>query len=86
MNLGEDELTIAHRIGEKLINAVHNRKIYFKPTRKQLSNRILYASRELNLPFYVNYYLIHIRSKINNTIRQLKINYHDKIKEQIKEQ
>ena len=29
MNLGEDELTISHRIGEKPINCADNRKIYF---------------------------------------------------------
>ena len=43
MHLGEDELTISHRIGE------------IKPTRKQLTYRILYATCELNPPFYVNY-------------------------------
>ena len=34
MNLGGDELTIAHRIGEKSINGVDNRKIFLKPSRK----------------------------------------------------
>ena len=80
MNLGEDELTIAHRIGEKPINGVDNRKIFLKPTRKQLTHRFFYATCELNPPFYVNYYLIHTRSKIDYIIRQLKINYPDKIK------
>ena len=32
MNLGEDELTIAHRIGEKPINGVENGKIFLKTT------------------------------------------------------
>ena len=80
MNLGEDEFTIAYRIGEKPINDVDNRKIFFKPIRKQLSHRIFYATRELNPPFYLNYYLIPTRSKIDYIIRQLKINYSDKIK------
>ena len=34
MNLGEDKLTIAHRIGEKSINGVDNRRMFLKPTRK----------------------------------------------------
>ena len=80
MNLGEDKLTIAHRIGEKPINSVDNRKICLKQSRKQLSHRISYATCELNPPFYVNYYLIHTRSKIYYIIRQLKINYPDKIR------
>ena len=33
MNSGEDQLTIAHRIGEKPINGVDNRKIFLKPTK-----------------------------------------------------
>ena len=72
MNLDEDELTVANRIGEKPINGVDNRKIFFKPTRKPLSHRIFHATYELNPPFYVNYYLVHARRKIDNIIRQLK--------------
>ena len=80
MNLGEDELTIAYRIGEKPINDVDNRKIFLKPARKQLTHRILYATCELNPPFYVNYYLIHTRSKIDYINRQLKKIIPNKIK------
>ena len=40
----------------------------------------MYATCELNPPFYVNYYLIHTRSKIDYIICQLKINYQNKIK------
>ena len=58
MNLGEDEFTISHRIGEKCINCVDNRKIILKPTRKQLAYRIFCATCELNPPFYVHDYLI----------------------------
>ena len=36
MNLGEDDLSISHRIGEKPINGIDNRKIFLKPIRKQL--------------------------------------------------
>ena len=64
---------------KKPINGNDNQKI-FKPTRKQLTHRIFYATCELNHPFYVNNYLIHTRSKIDYTIRQFKINYPDKIK------
>ena len=49
------------------------------PTRKQLAHRIVYATWELNHPFYVNYYLIHTRSKIGYIIQKLKINYPNKI-------
>ena len=63
INLGEDELSIAHRIGEKPINGIDNRKIFIKPTRKELARRIFSATCELNPPFYVNYYIIHTRSK-----------------------
>ena len=59
MNLGEDEVSISHRIGEKPINVIDNRKIFLKPSRKELAHRIFYATWELNFPFYVNYYLIH---------------------------
>ena len=34
MKLGENELTIAHRIGEKPINGVDTLKVFLKPTRK----------------------------------------------------
>ena len=51
MNLGKHELTIAHRIGEKPINGVDNRKIFLRPTRKQLTHRNLYATCELNPSF-----------------------------------
>ena len=34
INLGEDELFIAHRIGEKPINGIDNRKIFLKPSKK----------------------------------------------------
>ena len=70
MNLGEEELTISHRMGEKPINGVNNRKIFFKPTGKQLTYRIFHANCELEPPFCVNYYVIHTRSKIDNIIRQ----------------
>ena len=41
---------------------------------------MFYATCELNPLFYVNYYLMHERSKIDYIIRQLKINYPNKIK------
>ena len=81
MNSGEDELSNSHGIGEKLINCVDNRKIFLKPTRKQLAYRIFHTTCELNLPFYVNYYFIHTRSKIGYIICQLKIYYPNEIKE-----
>ena len=65
---------------KKPINGVDNRKIFLKPTRKELVHRIFYATCKLNLPFYINYYLIHTRSRIAYIIRQLKINYQNKIK------
>ena len=80
MNLDEDELTVAHRIGEKPINVVDDRKIFFKPTRKQLSHRIFHASCELNPLFYVNYHLVYTRIKTDYVIRQLRINFPDKIR------
>ena len=80
MNLVEYELIIAHPIGEKPINGFDNGKIFLKPTRKQLTHRISYTTCELNPTFYVNYYFIHTRSKINYIIRQLKMNYPNKIK------
>ena len=79
INLGEDELSISHRIGEKPINGVDNRKIFLKPTKKELTHRIFYATCELNPPFYINHYIIHTRRKIDYIIRQLKINYPNKI-------
>ena len=51
-----------------------------KSTRKQLTHRIFHATCELHPPFYVNFFLTHTRSKIDFIIRQLKINYPDKIK------
>ena len=54
---------------------------FFKPTRKQLAHKILYATRELKPEFDVNYYLIHTRGKIGYINRQLNINYPNKIKE-----
>ena len=80
MNLGEDELTIVYRIGRKPINGVDNRKMFLRPTRKQLTHRISYATCELNPRFYINYYLIRTRIKIDYIIRQLKINYPNMIK------
>ena len=80
MNLGEDTLIIFHRIGEKPVNGVDNRNIFSKPTRRKPIHRIFYAICELNSPFYVNYYLIHTRNKIEYIICQLKINYPNKIK------
>ena len=64
MNLGEDELIISLRMGEKPVNGIDNRKIFLQPTRKELAHRIFDATCELNPPFYVNYYLIHSRRKI----------------------
>ena len=37
MNLDENELTVAYRIGENPTDSADNRKIFFKPNRKQLS-------------------------------------------------
>ena len=61
-------VSISHRIGKKPINGVDNRKIFVKPTRKELAHRILCATYELNPPFYINYYLIHTKSKIDYII------------------
>ena len=80
MNLDESELTIAHRIGEKPTNDVDNRKILFKPSRKKFSYRIFQAICELNPPFYVNYFSIYTRTKIDYIISQLKTNFPDKIR------
>ena len=80
MNLGEDELTISHRIEKKPINGVDNQKIFIKPSKIQLTHRIFYTIYEVNPPFHVNYYLIYSRSKIDNIICQLKLNYPNKIK------
>ena len=79
INLGDDEISIAYRIGEKPNNAIDNRKIFIKPTKKELARRIFQASCEFNPPFYVNYYLIYTRRKIAYIIRQLKMNYPKKI-------
>ena len=79
INLNEDELTNVHRIGEIPANGVDDRKIFFKPTRKQLSYRIFHASCDLNPPFYVNYYSVYSRKKIDYIIRKLKINFPEKI-------
>ena len=79
INLDEDDLSIAHRIGEKPNKGNDNRKIFIKPVRKELSRRIFYAVCEFNPPFYVNYYLIYTRRKIAYIIRQLKMNYPKKI-------
>ena len=59
MTLGEKKLFISHRIREKSINAIDNRKICLKPARRELAHRIFYTTCELNPPCYVNYYLIH---------------------------
>ena len=56
MNMDEDELSISHRMGQKPINGVYNRKILLKPTRKELGHRSFYAICEINPPFYINYY------------------------------
>ena len=58
MNLGEDEISVSHRMREKPINGIVNRKIFLKPTRKELAHRIFCATCELNHSFYVNCYLI----------------------------
>ena len=79
MNLGKDELSIYDRMREKPINSLDNRKIFLKPTRKELAHRILCVTYKLNPPFYLNYYLIHTTSKIVYIIRQLKVNYPNKI-------
>jgi len=77
--LGEDELFIAHRIGEEPITGIGNRKIFLRPTRKELARRIFYANCELDPPFYLNYCLIYTRRKIAYIIRQLKMDYPRKI-------
>ena len=64
MNFDKDELTNSHRMEEISINGVNNRKIFLKPTRKELSHRVFYSTCELNPPSYVNYYQIDTRSKI----------------------
>ena len=40
IKLGEDELSISHRVGEKTINGIDNLKIFLKPIRKELVHRI----------------------------------------------
>ena len=80
MNLDETDLTFAYRIGENPTNSVDNRKIFFKPSRKQLSYRIFQAFGELNPPFFVNYYSVYTRTKIDYIISQLKSNFPDKIR------
>ena len=80
MNFSEDESTISHHIENETVDGVDKRKIFVKPIRKYLAHRILYATCELNPPFSVDYYLIHTRSNIAYIIRQLKINYPNKIK------
>ena len=79
INLGVDEISIAHRIGEKPNDVIDNRKIFIKPSRNELSRRIFQATCEYNPPFYVNYYLIYTRRKIAYIVRQLKMNYPKKI-------
>ena len=80
MNLGEYELSISRRVGEKHIDGFDNHEIFLKTTIKQPFHRILYATCELSPPFYFNYYSIHARSEIIEIIRQLEINYPNKIK------
>ena len=64
MNLGEDELSIPHHMEEKPINGIDNKKIFLKAIRKELAHRTFYARCELNSAFYINYYLMHTKSKI----------------------
>ena len=64
----------------KPINGADNRQIFLKPSEKQQTLRIFNANCELNPSFCVKYYLIHTRSMIDYIIRQLQINYPDKIK------
>ena len=80
MNIGEDKLSISHCMGGKPINNSDSRKIFLKLTRKKVARRIFCATCEQNSPFYVNYYIIHTKSKILYNFRQIKINCANKIK------
>ena len=66
-------------MGEKHIASNDKQKIFLKPSREELAHMIFYATYELNPPFYINYYSKHERSKMTYIIRQLKINYPNKI-------
>ena len=83
MNISENKLSISQYMGGKPINGADNWKIFLIATRKELAHRIFYTTCKLISLFYVKYYLIHTRNKISYIIRQLKINYPNKIKDHL---
>ena len=80
MNIGETDVSVAHRIGRKPNGTVDRRSIIIKLCRRDLVRDIYSACKELKPSFYVNDSLTPTRSKIAFTIRQLKNKFPDKIK------
>ena len=79
LNLGPNDISIAHRVGRKPESGPDKRKIIFKLCRRHIVSDIVNACKQYTPPLYVNPSLTPIRSKILYALRQLRNKFPGKI-------
>ena len=70
--LNPNEISVAHRLGQKPTNGEDRRSIRFRLCRRDVADEILAACKEMRPPFFINPSLTPLRSKINFALRKLK--------------
>ena len=54
VDVGSEDISVAHRLGKKPIEGVDRRSIIFKLCRREMKSNILRACRSKKPPFYIN--------------------------------
>ena len=80
MNIDENDISTAHRIGRQQTGTTDKRNIIVKLCRRDLVHDIYASCKAVKPPFYVNDSLTPIRNKICYMLRQLKKKFPGKVK------
>lgn len=80
LSLNDDDISIAHRIGQKPVNNQDKRNIIFKLCRRDLVTDIFDACKQSRPPFYINCSLTPTRNKIFFALRRYKRRFPDVVK------
>ena len=78
VNVGSEDVSVAHRLGKKPSEGVDRRSIIFKLCRRETKSDILKACRSKKPPFYINESLSPIRGSIMYVLRKARLDYPSK--------
>ena len=78
VNVGNEDISVAHRLGKKPLEGVDRRSIIFKLCRREMKSNILKACRSKKPPFYINESLSPIRGSIMYVLRKARLDYPNK--------